>query len=645
MTALTEGEALHSAFWTPCQDKRQLHHWVLLFLGVDLSDGLVCDDEVAEAPSNSSPLDVAWEVYAAAMRGDPTFQRVLVYSSRDSGKTLVTSVLELLCLFHLGRDVVHLAATQEQSNVCSGYIAGYLQRSIMREYVAEKNTRRITIEWYQTRDGRYRMNAASFMAMKRSDPREAERWVRKTQKMIIAVSTLSGVNAAHGSFFAIDECDLIPANVYKEANVGITTETRDGKPPITMIVSTRKFAFGMVQKEIDDAAKTSIHIRHWNLLDVAKPCPPDRHLPDEPRQTIYTSDASLTAINEADYNVLDDNEKAKYEARQGYAGCLKNCKLFSVCKGRLATKQKSKSRMLKGLHHVTEKFTTSDPDFAKAQLLCWKPGTVGLAYPFLSRHRHLITAARAAEIITGDAHGQDFGMAGLLKLFEDVGCTYAAGMDFGFTHNFAVALGALWGHTLFVFRAPQMAGLETTQKIDLCDRTIRSFNPTVYPDPESPSDIKSFRRAGYRMVKFHKDVKLGIDAVRTKVMPALGASPEIYFIGDDPGVDFLFAQLQKHHFMIDAQGNPTEELADDDDDGPDAVRYLCQNLFGKKIHKRGQRREVGASTPAEKPAEEMTAQEAVRRHNEVLWGQQLQAVTQAPVGGTKYKKGRFFFSG
>lgn len=643
MTALTETEALHSAFWAPCQSKEQLHDWVLVFLGVDLSDGLVCDDDVAEAPSNSSPLDVAWEVYVAAMRGDPDFQRVLIYSSRDSGKTLVTSVLELLCLFHLGRDVVHLAATQEQSNVCSGYIAGYLQRSIMREYVAEKNTRRITIEWYQTRDGKYRMSAASFAAMKRADPREGERWVRRTQKMIIAVSTLAGVNAAHGSFFAIDECDLIPPNVYKEANVGITTETRDGKPPITMIVSTRKFSFGMVQKEIDDAAKTQIHIRHWNLLDVTKPCPPERHLPSEPRQVIYTSDAMLTAISEADYAVMDTVEQAKYQQLQGYAGCLKNCRLFSVCKGRLATKQKSKSGMLKGLHHVTEKFTTSDVDFAKAQLLCWKPGSVGLVYPFLSAHRHLISAARAAEIITGDKSGRDFGLGSLLKIFSDVGVTYAAGMDFGFTHNFAVALGALWGNTLFVFRAPQMPGLETAQKIDLCDRTIREFNPTIYPDSESPSDIKSFRRAGYRMVKFKKDVKLGIDAVRTKVMPALGSPPEIYFIQDDPGVDFLFKQLQKHHFMIDAAGNPTGDLADDDDDGPDALRYLCQNLFGKKIHKRGQRRTAAlpqdlTDTPPLKVE--------VQRHNEQLWTQQIRGATQpSTAGSTKYKKGRFFFSG
>lgn len=644
MAALTEAEALHSAFWTPCQTRDQLRDWVLLFLGVDLADGLICDDDVTEAPSNSSPLEVAWEIYSAAMRGDHGFQRVLVYSSRDSGKTLVTSVLELLCLFHLGRDVVHLAATQEQSNVCSGYIAAYLQRAIMREYVAEKNTRKITVEWYQTRDAKYRMTAASYDALKRRDPKESERWVRKTQKMLIAVSTLSGVNAAHGSFFAIDECDLIPPNVYKEANVGITTETRDGKPPITMIVSTRKFSFGMVQAEIDNAANTKIHIRHWNLIDVAKPCPPERHLPDEPRLKIYTSDLYLKAIPEEDYAALDENERLKYEERQGYAGCLKNCRLFSVCKGRLATKQKSRSRMLKGLSHVTEKFTSSDPDFAKAQLLCWKPGTVGLVYPFLSKQRHLITAAQAAEIITGDAHGADFGIGGLIKLFDDVGVLYAAGMDFGFTHNFAVPLGALWGNTLFVFRAPQMAGLETTQKIDLCDRTIKQFNPVIYPDSESPSDIKSFRRAGYRMVKFKKDVKLGIDAVRAKIMPALGAPPEIYFIQDDAGVVFLFNQLVKHHFMIDAAGNPTEDLADDDDDGPDGVRYLCQNLFGRKIHKRGRRVNLPA-TQTPKPVEEMTTQEAVKRHNENLWTQQLHQATTPTSGGTQYKKGRFFFSG
>ncbi len=648
MAVLSDEEALRSAFWAPCQSRKQLQNWVFKFLGVDLADGIICDDDTVDSPSNSSPLDLCWEVYVRAMRGDPNFQRVLAYAARDCGKTLVASILEILCLFHLGRNVVHLAANLQQSGVCAGYLEKYLQRPILRDYVTVQNSRKIEIAWYQSQDTRYRIDPEVFKRLAKSDPREGDKWHLETREMSIAVATPGGVNGMHGSFFVIDECDLIPPTIYKEANVGITSETRDGKPAVTLIISTRKYSFGQVQKEIDEAHRTRINIRHWNLIDMARRCPPSRHLPDEPRIPIYTSNDYLNAIKEDDYEVLDEVEKNKYERIEGYTGCLQNCRLFSVCRGRLATKQKNNTRMLKSLDHVTEKLGTSDPEFAKAQLLCWKPGTVGLVYPFLTPHRHLVNAAKMAEIITGDVPKKGFGVSDLLKLFKENGVTFHAGMDFGFTHNFSVVLGALWGNTIFIFKTNQQAGLEISQKIELCDRNIRDYDPMIAPDQAYPSDIKSFRRAGYRMMKFKKDVQLGIDSVRAKVLPALGAEPEIYFLADDPGTVHLFGQLTKYHFMLDAQGDPTDEPDKDDDDGPDALRYLCQVLFGKRIHKRPRRRGEGNDTVqlrAEAVREHLSTQEAVRLHNEETWRKQILESTHTVGTGSSYKKGKFFFSG
>lgn len=646
MAALTDEEALRAAFWAPCQDRRQLQNWIYRFLGVDLADGIICDDDVIDSPSNSSPLDLCWEVYSRAMRGDPNFQRVLAYAARDCGKTLVASVLEVLCLFHLGRNVVHLAANLQQSGVANGYIEKYLQRPILRNYVTKHNTREVEITWYQSPDGHYRIDPESFKRLSKTDPREAERWRIENREMKIAVATPGGVNGMHGSFFVIDECDLIPPTIYKEANVGITSETRDGKPAITLIISTRKYSFGQVQKEIDEQHRTRINIRHWNLIDMARSCPSTRHLPSEPRLPIYASNEYLAAIKESDYEALDEAEKVKYERVEGYAGCLQNCRLFSVCRGRLATKQKSKARMLKSLDHVTEKIGTSDPEFAKAQLLCWKPGTTGLVYPFLTKSRHLVTAARMAEIMTGEEHKKGFGVSDLLKLFTSSGVEYHAGMDFGFTHNFSVVLGALWGNTLFVFRTKQQPGLEVSQCIELCDRSIRQFDPSIAPDQAYPGHIKSFRRAGYRMLKFKKDVQLGIEATRSKILPALGAEPEIYFLADDPGTVHLFSQLQKYHFMLDAVGEPTDEPDKEDDDGPDALRYLCQVLFGKRMHKRPRKKDPEVEARKELAARgELPTREAIQRHNEEVWRRQIVESTQVVGTGSVYKKGKFFFSG
>src|ERR1039458_306618 len=101
---LTEAEkTLRRAMWVPCRSKAALARWVRIYLGVDLPDGHV------DATSNSSPMECLWEIYSKALANDdPTFNRVLAYASRISFKTLIASIIEVLCLVHLDRNVVHL---------------------------------------------------------------------------------------------------------------------------------------------------------------------------------------------------------------------------------------------------------------------------------------------------------------------------------------------------------------------------------------------------------------------------------------------------------------------------------------------------------------------------------------------------------
>src|SRR5688572_30270927 len=108
-TVPSREQMLRAAFFVPCKSKEALRLWIKTYLKLDLPDCIVCDDDTRTDPSNSSPMDLIWEIYEKMLDGkDPNFQRILAYAARDSYKTVACSVLELLAMFHARRSVGHL---------------------------------------------------------------------------------------------------------------------------------------------------------------------------------------------------------------------------------------------------------------------------------------------------------------------------------------------------------------------------------------------------------------------------------------------------------------------------------------------------------------------------------------------------------
>ncbi|WNM70314.1 terminase large subunit [Myxococcus phage Mx1] len=580
---LAQREAIErKALFTPCTSKAHLKLWIKRYLGIDLPDVIVCDDDVTNPPSNSSPMDLIWEIYEKALDGtDEKAQEFLAYAARDSFKTLSASILEVLCLFHLRRDVAHMAAIEPQAQKAASYVAKYLQRPLLRDFVSGNNKREIRVLRYEDKNG----NVLSEDEWDALDQRDQSRYEPVSNYMKIIIATLAGANSEHVSFMVLDELDLAPEGPVEEAKMIPAPGQVRGELPITFMTSTRKFAIGLVQKEIEKAQKdpqNHLQIRHWNLIDVTQRCPPERHLPDEPKQTIYYSESTLRSITEPEWELKTAEEQAKFFKAEGYAGCLTNCSLFAVCRGRLATKQTCTSKMLKPIPHTTTMFKKVSPDRAKAQLMCWKPSSEGLIYPHFNYSRHMLTAYEMAEKITGEKFPKAFNKADLIQLMINRRMEFHSGMDFGYTHNWAVVTGGLDGNRLFVFDVIAIAELELMEKIEVFKSKLSYLNPMVYPDPAYPADIKTFKRHGARCKNFVKDVLGGIEAVRAKVMPGLNKEPEIYFLAGDEGCQLLAERMAQYHWKIDANERPTMVPDDKDDDECDALRYLCQNLFSPK---------------------------------------------------------------
>lgn len=571
----TEEELLRKALFVPCATKEALHRWIKIYLGLDMPNCKV------DPSSTSTPMDVIWNVYKAIREGKTKeLNQVLAYSSRDSFKTLGAAVLEVLVMVHCEWSVAHMAAILPQAAKSQQYCKKFFNRPYLRDYLTSKNDRTIEITRYKHRVTADIITPNQFKDLSGA---EKDQYEEIKNYIVIVVCTLQGANSEHVPFMVVDEVDVVEnPEAYEEAK--FIPAPYQGIPPVTLLTSTRKFSFGLVQKEIDRAHESGLVIWHWNIIDVTEPCPTDRHLPEEPKIPIYYNEENFKAIAQADYELLEPEDQQKYEKDIGYKGCLQNCKLFAVCRGRLATEQKSKSHLLKPIDHVIGQFRKSSAAKAKAQLMCWKPSTEGLIYPNFEREAHMLTPAQMAEKITGDPVHDGFTKQDLINLMIRRGCEFYSGLDHGYTHNFAVVTGAKDGNRLFIIDVISSPELELSQKIDIMNTRIKQVDPAIFPDPEDPASNKTLARY-FRIRNFKKgpgSVIGGIEIVRYKLMPALGSAPELYMLKDDDGCELLATRMGQYHWQIGQDGRPTDVPDEEGDDELDALRYVVMNLFQAK---------------------------------------------------------------
>lgn len=567
--------------FTPCKDKQALHDWIQLFLDIDFP-------MVAVDTENGSvaPMDAIWDVYNHCVKNnDYDYRRVLFMSARDSGKTLSAACLELLQVLHCRRNVVHLAAIEQQSQKSFEYLKTFLGRFIIRDYLYSAKSRLVEVLRFEHKASKENITDEDWSKLDSSKQEEYERVYNYIKLLVL---TAQSTNSDHVPSMSIDECDLIEGDrvrAYEESKMILGTDQR-GNLPITLIISTRKTMTGLVQKEVDKAAKSGLVIHKWNILDITEPCPPERHLPMLPKIPIWHSDILLSAVSEDEYINMSPDKQAKYVRSEGFQGCLSNCQLFSACKSRLATVERPPSSFYKQIGAVQGLFREVTPENAQSQLLCWKPSRAGLIYPRLERSVHYKSAASMASMISGQPEEAfiNYSKQDLINLALSQGLQFYCGMDFGYSHNFAVVTGFRDGNRLFVLDLIAAPELELSQKLDVCNNKIKHLEPVIFADPEDPASIKTFKRYGYHMRAMKKakgSVIGGIDAVRNKLAP-LNAAPQLFFLADDEGMDLLFERLSRYHWRLDAAGEPTDTPDENQDDEVTALRYLVMSLFPPK---------------------------------------------------------------
>lgn len=542
--------------FTPLQSSHELKDWARSFLDLELPL------ETTDPDSNSSPLDAIWQIYTAAKHntGDVTGGYILM-SSREGMKTISVAILELLLMLHFRLDIAHGAATETQSAVAIRYISDFVMKiePLLTAAGWENITQNKRTIQYKT-------------------PKNETPFIK------VLICTAKGMNSLHSAILVLDELDLADPAAIKEAK-NITGYSK-GFFGLKIYLSTRKYAFGNMQDAIDKADEMNYKILNWNILDVTQACPPERYLPDLPKQDMFVAkNLPMKKLNGDEYNLLPDLEKPKYEMiPNAHGGCV-NCKLLPVCKTRLSNKpQTATGGFYKPISSVIQKFAENDPETAEAQLLCWKVGSEGLVYPRYSDKvdsGNVISIKKAYETLIGSEAPSHISTQNIYAILKSLDIPIYCGVDWGFTHDAVIIAmakipnGEVW--VIDCFASPR---LEIQDLLPVAISFRDRFNPIKwYCDQAMPAYIKAFIRNGMACPKFQKDVAGGIGSVRSRVMSANGQ--RLLKILDTDSTKRVRTAIMKHRFLLDGQGQVTQ--TPDDTAGIadicDTLRYLGQNMF------------------------------------------------------------------
>lgn len=596
----------------PLSSAQELKDWIMLFLGLDMPIGTVDKD------SNSSPIDAMWEIYNTVRenRGDETPGYIML-SARECYKTLGASILETILMLHFEVTIAHMAAIQSQSAKAIQYI----------NYFFGKIEPLLTAAgWTNTSQNKNKIEYRT--------PNGEDVYIR------VIIATLSGANSEHTTLMFIDEIDVVKDPMaYEEAKL-IPGYTK-GRFPLTIKLSTRKFAFGLMQKEIDLAPVSGDKILRWNIIDVTERCPTSRHMPELPREDRYVNkNLPLKQISVEDYNELPDVEKPKWDlVEKAYAGCAK-CPLLPVCKTKLAHREeKATGGLYKPISVVINNFKKTSPDMGEAQLMCWKPSTKGLVYPRFEttiNSGNVITLERAYETLSGEVRKR-VGELDLIHYMKTLGIRFFAGVDWGYTHDFVIVIFAMIPNgEVWIVDCYSAAGLEFSDQLEVAKQYRDKYAVEKwFCDQAMPANIKAFNKNAMKSPAFTKDVMGGIESLRSKIVDGSGRRLlKVLYIESCKKIITAFT---KHHFKLDAAGNPT--LVPDDTPGvadqADAMRYVGQNLFPVK----------GTQKPNMVTAEELKRKQlenptAVQQMREEIH----KRVESGPMSGGTGKKGGFHWN-
>lgn len=311
------------------QNDDELHRWIKDNLNYDIPREPCCE-------GHSSPFQFLSDIYFGRVTA------AVAMASRGGSKTMISAVIHLLnSLYKPG---------------CESLTVGALDLQSAKAYETFRHVLKLHGKVYEPED---------HPEVVRSVEKKTE--FRSGSIVFIIPGTIAAVNGPHPQYVHTDEVELMNPIAFQESRN--MSQSKDGYKKADWITSTRKGAYGPMQKILDAIAEAEredyeppYKLYVWCVFDVAKTVPNC--------QTAYPD--------------LPDNEKCnchRIVKGKWEDGSLR--RFSDVCKGRLA-----RSNGYMELTDIHGKFMENDQDTWEAQQECLKPEMGGMVFPTWSVDRY-----------------------------------------------------------------------------------------------------------------------------------------------------------------------------------------------------------------------------------------------------------------
>ena len=265
---------------------------------------------------------MAWALWT----GKPS--SFIAIGARDSYKTLTLAGSETMDIVHNACGVVHIGAIESQALKCYSYV---------------------------------KRNLKDFEDLYDRPPLMSRTDLRNGGHLEILPCTINRVNSPHEPKVRFDEVELADPVSYNEAKF-IAASDEQGNEASICYTTTRKFAYGLAQQEIDTAIKTGKKVMLWCYKDVTERCPDER---------------SGTQPCEAWVNLKTLHCTRKKETKEQTCFMVFNkcwdCKILPTCRGDL-----KRANGIKSIQDVILKYENASIDYWLSQMECLRHSRKGL---------------------------------------------------------------------------------------------------------------------------------------------------------------------------------------------------------------------------------------------------------------------------
>lgn len=544
-----------------CKNRAEVKAWIKHFINLDLPDTIV------SRYATTTPLDIVYEMYRICVLNEnpDQIQELLYTGSRGSGKTLGVAIAEFMIMLHDQRDIAHVGAIMSQAARAYEYIQSFCMSPKVKPIIDPPNTKDDKKILQKSTMSKSIFNVNDSVCT-----------------MEILPTTLKALNGVHCQLVSCDELDTLSGEGMRAIKeVSGMLDTKKGKKPLRVGISTRKTKYGLMNAMIENADKEGRHLRFWTALEFTERCPDERS-GTVPTPLWLSQDTGESLIQE-EYDVLSKNKQQGFVLEStGMFDKCKGCPAAAFCRGD-AKKQTSKSNMLKTIGEHIQKIRSEGIDWAASQLYNLKPSTEGLVYPEFEERIHVKTWNEMWHKLTGKEFPGECTHDMFVKKVHELKLPVYAGLDWGFTNpNTVVYFAADSRDNIYVLKTDAMTHVSQPTWIHHCKTKYHSLYrcQLYFPDTADQGSIQEMQKVGLPVSNSPKgEINAGIQVIK-KFLRVPGTSDTRLFIAKETNL-FLINEFSLYHFKANAAGEITDTPEGENDHALDALRYAMTQLYGK----------------------------------------------------------------